>query len=183
VSDPDAPPLEIEAIVAALDQHEVAYVLVGGLGARFHGATRLTRDFDLCAETSRTNLDRLAAALRDLDAKLRGLPEDVHAPVHAELLSRMELAAWRTSAGDVDVLLGIPAGRMADLRRYPELVARAVVVEVAGFQVRVAALEDIIASKEAANRQPDREALVELRALAQRARRPLQQPEGPTFGL
>jgi len=50
--------------------------------------------------------------------------------------------------------------------RYDDLVGRAAVIEILGVNVHVAALEDVIASKEWADRPKDREALPELRALA-----------------
>jgi hypothetical protein len=49
VSAPDAPQFDEARIVQVLDRHDVAYVLVGGLGALLHGASRPTLDFDLCA--------------------------------------------------------------------------------------------------------------------------------------
>jgi hypothetical protein len=98
VSDPNAPPLDEERIVEILGRHGVEYVLVGGTGARFLGATRRTLDFDLCPASERDNLSRLAAALRELGAKLRGLPDDVVAPtIDAQVLGRMELGTWRTA--------------------------------------------------------------------------------------
>jgi hypothetical protein len=48
---------------------------------------------------------------------------------------------------------------------YSELVQRERVIEGRGFTVHVAALDDIIAAKEYANRSKDREALPELRAI------------------
>lgn len=165
MSDPDAPPLDEARIVEVLDRHQVDYVLVGGMGGRLHGATKLTRDFDVCPETGRENLGRLADALKELGAKMRGLPDDLQPPVDAGLLGRMEIGTWRTAAGDLDVLLGIPSGTMANLRRYPELHSQAAVASLAGRPIYVATLEHIIASKEAANRPSDLEALPELRAL------------------
>lgn len=52
--------------------------------------------------------------------------------------------------------------------RFEELVARSERVEVGGVVVMVAGLDDIIASKERADRPKDREALVELRELRDR---------------
>ncbi len=68
-------------------------------------------------------------------------------------------------AGAFDVLATMettPGRRLA----YDDLAPRATVVEVSGVRVRVAALSDIIASKETADRAKDREALPELRWLA-----------------
>jgi hypothetical protein len=40
------PPLDAERIVEVLDRHGVDYI-VGGVGARLHGASHLTYDLDL----------------------------------------------------------------------------------------------------------------------------------------
>lgn len=169
MSDPNAPPLDEEQIIEVLNRHEVEYVLVGGLGARFHGATRRTLDFDVCPSWQRDNLGRLANALRELDAKLRGVPEDIALPaIDAQTLAPMELSAWRTAAGDVDVLLGIPADMRWNLSRFEALRERAQAWEVAGCTVFVAHLDDLIVSKRVTNRPPDLEALPELDALRSR---------------
>ena len=159
-------PLDAERIVQVLNRHGVEYVLVGGLGARLHGATRLTNDLDLCPSWQRPNLERLAAALRELDARLRDFPRDVQLPpITVETLRRIEIGTWTTSAGDLDVLRGIPSGEKNQLNRYENLTARASAREVVGCTIYVADLEDIIVSKEAANRAKDQEALPELRSL------------------
>ena len=49
--------------------------------------------------------------------------------------------------------------------RYAELVDRASELHLDGIVVRVAALDDVIASKEWADRPKDRDALPELRSL------------------
>lgn len=58
-------------IPAALDHHDVEYILVGGLGARAHGALRPTSDIDCVPEGGLANLGRLARALSELGARLR----------------------------------------------------------------------------------------------------------------
>lgn len=79
----------------------------------------------------------------------------------------MEISTWRTDAGDFDVLTDLP-GRDGRRLRYGDLIDRAELQAVAGVVVRVAALEDVIASKEWADRPKDRAALDELRELALR---------------
>jgi hypothetical protein len=68
-------------------------------------------------------------------------------------------------SGDVDVRLGIPRDARWELVRYEELRGRGVVITVGQLEIPVAAPDDIIRSKEIANRQADREALPELRRL------------------
>ncbi len=77
----------------------------------------------------------------------------------------MELSTWRTDAGDFDVLADLPT-REGRRLRYGDLIERAGTQPLHGVAVRVAALDDIIASKEWADRPKDHEALTELRDLA-----------------
>ena len=65
-----------------------------------------------------------------------------------------------TSAGRLDVAF-VPAGT----RGFDDLVRNAVSFEVFGVRLRVASLEDILRSKEAADRPQDRQDVVILRAM------------------
>ncbi|MGI9029944.1 MAG: nucleotidyl transferase AbiEii/AbiGii toxin family protein [Ilumatobacteraceae bacterium] len=165
--------LDVGRLLRALDAHRVEFVLVGGVAAGAHGATRATEDLDLVARRTTDNLGRLAAAMRDLGARLRvaGLDDSEAArlPVQlvGETLARMELSTWRTGAGDFDVLAGIP-DRRGRVMPYEELIIRAEAQRLHGVNLRTAALDDIIASKEWANRPKDRDALPELRSLRDR---------------
>ncbi len=159
-----------ERLVAALDHHGVEYIVVGGVAARAYGASHETSDFDCLVRRARDNLDRLAVAMRQLNARLRvhGL-SDVEAAglpvqIDATTLNALEISTWSTDAGDLDVLVDIP-GRDGVRQEYEDLAARAQRLDYAGMAVRVAGLDDIIASKEWANRPKDRAALAELRAL------------------
>jgi hypothetical protein len=67
----DEPELDRAGLLGALVEHGVNFVLVGGLAAQAHGASRATKDADICPEWSVENLERLARALSDLDARLK----------------------------------------------------------------------------------------------------------------
>ena len=81
-----------------------------------------------------------------------------------EYLIVVGAATWMTDTGPFDVLAGLKAAD-GHLVPYEELVPRAKVLQGDGFVIRAAALEDIIAAKEQADRPKDREALPELRAI------------------
>ena len=166
-------PLSVATLVGALDRHDVEYLVVGGVAAQGYGAARLTKDFDCLVRHELANLDRLAAAMRELGARLRaeGLSDEeskaLPVQMDGKMLARNEISTWRTDAGDFDVLINIP-DRNGRRLSYEDLAGRAVIVQGTGFAVRAAALEDIIASKEWANRRKDQDALPELRAIAAR---------------
>ena len=143
-------------------------MLVGGLAAQAHGAERGTKDADICPEWSTANLERLAASLTELRARLKigeGSIETLEVQIDARTIHGLEIGAWRTVAGDVDVLLGIPRESRFELLRYEQLIEYATELDVDGLRILVASLDDIIRSKEIANRPKDRAALEELRSL------------------
>ncbi len=157
----DPPPLRVERIIAALEEHRVKYVLVGGIAGRYHGAQRATSDLDICPAWDRDNLERLTEALKSLGAHLKGFG---HEP-DTRGIESMEITNWRTASGDVDILLGIPDKSQYERAQYRRLAEDALVVEVGETSILVASLQAIIRSKEIANRQKDRDGLDELRAL------------------
>jgi hypothetical protein len=75
--EPDGPAHDLRRLIEVLDRHGVEYLLVGGAAANAHGAERPTEDADCVVRRERANLDRLAGALRELNARLRvGHPAD-----------------------------------------------------------------------------------------------------------
>lgn len=167
---PEEPPLDIDRLIETLNRHEVTFVLVGGVSAVAHGATRPTRDLDCVVERGQKNLTRLAAAMRELNARLRveGLSDEdaktLPTVIDAQMFGAMEISTWRTDAGDLDVLAEIP-DRTGRRLRYEALLERSTVTQLSGRTVCIASLDDIIASKEWANRPKDHDALPELRRL------------------
>ena len=163
----DVAPLDPERIVRVLASHGVRYVLIGALAARLQGFPRVTADADITPSTAPGNLERLAAALRELDARVytEGVPEGLAFDFSAEALARTTLWNLVTSAGRLDV-----AFRPAGTEGYDDLVAAAIRFEVFGAELLVANLNDIIRSKEAADLPQDRQDLVILREMRTRER-------------
>lgn len=171
MGDPDGPPLRADELLRLLDRHGVRYVLVGGLAATAHGATRVTFDIDLVPEWTQDNLERLAAALRDGGAELRApTSKESGFPIDARFLGQLEVSTWRTPLGDVDVVKGTPTSKRGVLARYDALADGATEQRVFGLTILVANLDDIIESKESLGREPDLVALPELHRLRARAR-------------
>jgi len=153
-----------ERVFEVLQRHDVEYVLIGGLAAVAHGSPLPTTDVDVTPDRRRENLDRLAGALRELEARIRTTdPDGVVFPVDgAFLAAQPRMLNLTTAAGDVDLTF-VPAGFEGG---FDDLCVESDPVElVDGVIVRVATLRAIIRSKEAADREKDRRALPYLRAL------------------
>lgn len=167
---PDGPPLDLGRLAAAFERHGVDYLLCGGAAATAYGAERPTDDADCVVCRERANLDRLAAAMREFNARLRvaGMTDDearlLPVQIDGAILADLSITTWMTDAGPLDVLAGLEAsdGRLVP---YDELAERASVLQGEGFVIPAAGLDDIIRAKERANRPKDREALPELRAI------------------
>lgn len=147
-------------ILRVLSSHEVDFVVIGGIAAAAQGSPTSTVDLDISYERSQPNLQRLAAALQDLEARLRGVPDDVPFLLEAETLRAGDTFTLTTRLGDLD-LLGTPAGTDG----YADLVRGAVEVEVEGMTLKMASIDDLIRMKEAVNRPKDRAELEILGAL------------------
>jgi hypothetical protein len=147
-------------LLGALHRHGVAFVLIGGVAGIALGSSLATFDLDICYERSRPNLERLARALQELHATLRGAPPDLPFRLDARTLAAGDSFTFSTDAGDLDCL-GTPTGTAG----YDELVRNAIDLTIADMKVKVASLEDLIRMKRAAGRPKDRAALEILRAL------------------
>jgi hypothetical protein len=158
-------PLDPERLVRVLAKHRVRYVLIGALAARLQGFPRLTADADITPDRSRENLARLAAALRELEARVftETVPEGLPFDFTASALSRAQLWNLVTRAGRLDVAF-VPSGTEGfdDLRRS------AVRFDVFGVELLAASLPDIIRSKEAADRPQDRQDVLVLKEILRR---------------
>ena len=145
-SDPDA-------ILKVLMDHGVDFVVIGASAGILQGAPlAATEDLDVTAARAERNLERLAQALKELDARLR-LPdpeEEVELPLDAAMLRSMSVLTLSTRFGAFDILFA-PDGAPP----YEEIKTNAVEVAPFGLALRVARVEDLIAMKKAAGRPKD----------------------------
>jgi hypothetical protein len=163
----DAVSFDPVALLRSLTRHGVRFVVVGGIAALAQGSPLPTEDVDITPERDDANLERLAAALAELDARLRTPGgEQVPLPPDAHLLAQAETWTLTTRHGDLDVVL-VPPGTSG----YDDLQRDAFEVELGeDVKVRIASLADVIRSKEASNRAKDRAQLPALRQTLERIR-------------
>jgi len=138
------------ALIGALVQAEVDFVVIGGVAVVVQASPRFTRDLDISYATDTTNLERLGELLVSLNARLRDVEDDVPFAPDARTLRQTEMLTLSTRDGDLDLLADPPGSPgYASLRRHAD------VVELDGAPVPIASLEDLIAMKRAAGRPQD----------------------------
>ena len=139
------------------------FVVLGGFVAIIHGSPLPTEDIDVTPSRSVANLERLATALKRLEVKIRTGDEPIETKIDAAFILNMpHMLNLVTRCGDVDLIF-TPAGTLKNYEQWPERSRRAQLR--AGLFVAVADLDDIIASKTAANRPKDQRSLPCLESL------------------
>ncbi len=139
---------QAQEIRDAFSRHGVRYLFIGKSGAILLGFPDTTQDADVFVDKSPANCQALISALREIRFSL----SDDQA---AEIERGKDFIQLKNGPFDLDLVFA-PDG----IERFEDAWQRR--VEVEGFPV--CHLDDIIASKAAANRARDREALPRLRA-------------------
>jgi hypothetical protein len=139
---------QAEEIRDVFARHGVRYLFIGKSGAILLGYPDTTQDADLFVEKNPANGAAIVRALSELGFQLTGAEA-------AEIERGKDFVQLRNGPFDLDLVFA-PDG----IERFADAWSRREMVE--GFPV--CSLDDIIASKRAANRVKDRESLARLRA-------------------
>lgn len=159
------PKADFLAILTTLSAHKVDFIIVGGIAAALQGAPIATFDLDLVHSRTSLNLERLLAALRELEAFYRGQRARKIEPTAGQLASPGPHLLL-TVHGPLDLHGTIGAGRDYDL-----LLKSVDDVSVRARRFQVLGLSMLIESKEEAGREKDRAVLPILRRTLEERRK------------
>jgi hypothetical protein len=145
-------------LLAVLDRHRVAYIVIGSFGRVVNGAEEVTRGVDIVPSPKPDNLERLKAALEELDATT----PDGHS-FSADTTGEGAVVEVSTSRGELKIVQQ-PEGT----RGYEDL-RRAATREPLGRGIRpaVASIDDLARMLAALGREEDQQKLGDLRRLAE----------------
>jgi hypothetical protein len=157
---------EPERLLGVLIDEGVEFVIIGGYAAVLYGASRPTEDVDVTPATTSENLANLTRALTRLNAQVRteAVPEGPPFHASAEAMRGLLMLNLTTTFGDLDITFQ-PSGTAG----YEDLIVNAEERDLGGLSIRIAALADVVRSKEAAGRDKDIRALGELYELLRRS--------------
>lgn len=144
-------------LLVALADHEVDFVVVGGVAAIVEGAPVTTLDLDIVFAKDEANLRRLEKVLASLHARYRDPAGRVIEPTFERLRDSVTNQLI-TDFGPLDALAEVGAGE-----GYGDLLPHVSARSLEGRKIAVLGLAKIIATKEAANRDKDRAILPILR--------------------
>lgn len=147
-------------LLAALDRHRVAYIIVGAFGRVVQGADEVTRGIDIVPSMREDNLRRLDAALTELGARQADGSEPSLADTDRQPKPVLELTTGRGELKIIPEPTG--TGGYEDLRRAAtrEHIGQ-------GLRPQVASLGDLTRMLSSLGREQDLPKVLDLRRLAE----------------
>lgn len=149
---------DLHALLEALNEFGVRFVVIGGVAVGAHGYLRSTEDLDLVPDPDPENLARLTEALRKLDSTLPTVGERPFNPAtDAGVIRRGGNVTAMTRFGGLDIVQraqGVPS--------FSQLNEDAVDSDLLGVPVRICSLSRLREMKEAQDREQDRADLANL---------------------
>jgi len=161
------PPSDFEMVFRALQEAGARYLVVGGVAVVLHGHPRFTADLDLVIALDARNVAAVVQALGSLDYRPRAPvaverladPQARREWIEQKGLTVFSLWSPRHSATEVDLFVEEPFP-------FDEAYARAVVADLGGLRITVAAISDLIDLKSKAGRARDFEDIAALQELS-----------------
>jgi len=155
---------DVSGLLRVLAEHDVEFMVVGGVCALIHGAPVSTFDLDIVPERSVANVDRILRALLSIQALHRDLAGGSIAPDPSRLRGSGH-NLFITRSGPLEVL-----GTVGQGRDFAALASRSHPVDVGdGLTVRVLDLDALIEIKREVGREKDMATLpILVRTLAER---------------
>jgi hypothetical protein len=149
---------DLHALLEALHEFGVHFVVIGGVAVGAHGYVRGTEDLDLVPDPDPENLARLTEALRKLDSTLPTVGDRAFDPARdAGVIRKGGNVTAMTRFGGLDIVQrarGVPS--------YSQLDKDAVDTDLLGVPIRVCSLARLREMKEAQDREQDRADLANL---------------------
>ena len=159
-----------------LAQAGVRFVILGGVAMRAHGSAHVTLDLDICYDTAPDNIEKLVRILRAWNARLRLEYVDGErqpGALDARTFRDSPVLTLQTDLGKLDMM-----DRVAGVGDYHAAVLASALQPFGSVELRILALDALIAAKRATGRKRDQEHLIELEAI--RALKHLQPKTPPT---
>ena len=150
-------------LLKRLNEHNVKYILVGGMACVVHGSHVVTQDVDICAPLTPENLSGSLAALAGSNPRFRMTADLRPLPDLPESLAGFRNLYLITDLGQLDVL-----SEIAGIGEYSTVERHTIQVDLEGTPCRVLDLDTLIAAKKAMNSPKDRLMAKELEAIRER---------------
>ena len=143
---------DYKEMLQCLASEGVKFILVGAYALAAHGYPRATMDIDVWVMPSRDNAAAVLRALRRFGAPVHGLTS-------ADLQKDDTIFQIGVAPRRIDIITGVSG------LHFKDAMARSVMLEIEGLEVRIPSLDDLIRNKRASGRTKDLADVEALKAL------------------
>ncbi len=144
---------DLGALLKALTEAGIEFIVVGGLAAVAQGAPITTMDIDIVHRQSKENIEKLLALLKKVDAVYRRPDDTIIEPEAQDLWGRGHVL-FVTRYGPLDVLAVIEEDR-----GYDDLLPDTIEIEYRGYKVRMLNLKALVELKKSSQNPKERQRL------------------------
>jgi hypothetical protein len=155
---------DLEGLLERLIQHDVAFVVVGGLAAAAQGVTLVTHDVDICCPLDDETLARLARALDGLHPVHRMTPTRIPFDPAAGSSRGLKNLYLATDIGQLDCLSSVKG-----IGGFDDALAESVEIDFGPGRCRILSVSGLIRAKTAMGLPRDRQAIAQLQAIRDHA--------------
>lgn len=154
--------IHFKKILKILDEHQIDFVLIGGLAAIAQGCTFVTSDLDLVYEKTPDNIKKIVRALKPLHIKLRGkgLPPNLPFIFDETVFKNTLNFTLETDLGPLDLLAEIPG-----FQSYKDILASSDILDLYDVKCRILSIEGLLKNKKIIRRIKDQNHIAELEEL------------------
>lgn len=147
-------------LLSRLKEHEVDFIIVGGVAGVLHGSSIVTRDLDICAPFTLRNLSLILTALSGLSPRFRMTPDRRPMSGNPEDYLGYKNLSLVTDWGQLDIL-----SEITGIGDYRQVSQHTITVDLGGNRCHVLDLDTLILSKKSLDQPKSRHALIELEAI------------------
>jgi hypothetical protein len=159
-------PQNDQALLMRLKGSGLEFVVVGGVSVVYHGAPVATFDLDVCCPFGEENVLRIESAIRDLNPVHRLTPNKLPLEITRSSFASLKNLYLQTDLGKLDCL-----SEIAGVGDFAAVLKQSVIGNFSYGQFRILNIEALIASKLAAGREKDLQAVRLLQAIKEKSER------------
>ena len=152
-----------QALLMRLKDSGLEFVIIGGVSVVYHGAPVATFDLDICCPFGEENVRKIEAAVKDLNPVHRMTPNKLPLEVTRSSFATFKNLYLQTDLGKLDCL-----GEVSGVGNYAAALKKSEMAHFSYGDFLMLNIEALIASKVAAGREKDLEAVRLLRAIKEK---------------
>lgn len=154
---------DLENLLKILLNHNIDFVVIGGLAAILHGSSVVTQDIDICTPLSAENIDKIRNCLREYHPFHRMTSPKLSFMKIPEKGKSLKNLYLETDIGTLDMLTEVTG-----LGNFKEVQKHAIEVEIFDQKCKVLSIDALLEAKQRMGRDKDKAVIKELNVIREK---------------